>query len=139
VHGTIEPAALRPPRAQYGQQEQRMTTNFSLYYALYPYRQLPPLERLRIIRASIMTPIGTIRGIAFLIEVALQRTTDGDPAIFELQRNLAELGNGLHTTILELTQPERIPLDQADAALATFRDNAEVSTQRLQTIVTQEE
>jgi hypothetical protein len=69
-----------------------MTPNLSLFYTDYPYRQLPPLEQLRTIRAEIMTLLGSIRGWASAIEAALQRTADPDPAILELQRNLAEAG-----------------------------------------------
>jgi HEAT repeat protein len=114
-----------------------MTPNLSLFYTAHPDRQLPPLERLRTIRAEIMTPLGSLRGWASVIEAALQRTADPDPAILELQRNLAEASNGLSTTLLELTQPDALLLDQADAILTTFRDYASVQTERLQATVAQ--
>jgi HEAT repeat protein len=114
-----------------------MTPNLSLFYTAYPYRQLPPLERLRTIRAEIMTPLGSIRGLAAIIEAALQRTADPDPAILELQRNLAEAANGLSATLLEITQPDALPLDQADSILTTFRAYASVQAERLQAAVAQ--
>jgi hypothetical protein len=51
-----------------------MTSNLSIFYTAYPYRQLSPQEQLRTIRAEIMTPLGNIRGLASVIEAALQRT-----------------------------------------------------------------
>lgn len=104
-----------------------MAKDTQLYYRLYSYRTSPPRERLSVIRHEILTPLGTVRGVAEILSIQLQKVLDIPSPVFTTQKELSQAGEELNSLLEHFVgrnDPDDIRALSPAERVSAFRDQA---------------
>jgi hypothetical protein len=114
-----------------------MSTTMSLYYALYPYRNAAPAERLSVIRAEIISPVSHIRGIADLLAIRAASEATLPLSVHTFQHTFHPLAKRMHELLEQATLPYTNDPQIVQERLLFLRTHLQEAIEQLNRVVSQ--